>query len=185
MYGLRDAGQCFDLRVEEVMKALKYTQGVFCPCIYVHQTKKARATRYGDGFVVLATRAAAKNFKEELSRSLIVKDRGTLSPRSDCGDREEISILNRIVRWVSTYDGRGRVEYEADPRHIEVLAAQLGLQMDSKTHVLFQDSASRQTRGPSSTRRGRRSSGRPPCGRPTWRRAAPSSSSAQRRSRGG
>ena len=66
-----------DLRVEEVLKALKCTQGVFCPCIYVRQTKKVRITRYGDDFVVLATRAAAKNFKEELSRSLVAKGRAT------------------------------------------------------------------------------------------------------------
>ena len=42
-------------------------------------------------------------------------------------DDEEVTILNRRVSWKN-----GVIEYEADPKHAEVIAEGMGLQRDSK-----------------------------------------------------
>ena len=46
----------------------------------------------------------------------------------------EVRILNRLVRWVKPPYGSGaeRLDYEADPRHAELLVHQLGLSCSSK-----------------------------------------------------
>ena len=44
-----------------------------------------------------------------------------------------MTILHRVLRWVPhSENGPERIEYEADPRHREVLSLQLGL-ADGKT----------------------------------------------------
>ena len=57
MYGLRDAGACFDKKVEDVMKQIGFTQGAFSPCIYHHVKTGAVVFRHGDDFVCLGGRA--------------------------------------------------------------------------------------------------------------------------------
>ena len=68
---------------------------------------------------------------EQIGQHFIVKDRGTLGPRH--WDKKVMTILHRVLTWVHHSDnGPERIEYEADPRHREVLSLQLGL-ADGKT----------------------------------------------------
>ena len=83
--------------------------------------------RHGDDFVNLGDREACAKFSQALGQHLIVKVRGTLGPRPECRDVQELSVLNRLVRWVRT-EGSEQVEYEPDPRHVELLLRQLGLE---------------------------------------------------------
>ena len=55
-----------------------------------------------------------------MSREFEVKLRGKLGPED--GDDKAIRIVNRIVEW--TEEG---INYEADPRHAEIIVQQLGL----------------------------------------------------------
>ena len=55
-----------------------------------------------------------------LAKVWLVKVRGVLGP--DPGDDKAISILNRIVRWEKDH-----LRYEADPRHVEKLSRDLGM----------------------------------------------------------
>ena len=52
----------------------------------------------------------------------VVKVRGILGP--DPEDDKEISILNHIVRCEKDH-----LRYEADPRHVEKLARDLGMEL--------------------------------------------------------
>ena len=85
--------------------------------------------RYGDDLVVSGTRTQQQEFEEQLSKLLIVKHLATLGSCTALGDVTEVRILNRIVRWVKPPNGSGRerVEYEADPRHAELIIHQLEL----------------------------------------------------------
>ena len=58
----------------------------------------------------------------------MVKHLGNLGPRKDLGDVQEIRCLNRIIRWVGDRGSEPRVEWEPDPRHVEILV-----------HALFGD----------------------------------------------
>ena len=53
----------------------------------------------------------------------------TVGPRIGPGpqDAKEATVLNRVVRWITTDDGKHAIEYEADPRQTERLVADCGL----------------------------------------------------------
>ena len=60
----------------------------------------------------------------------MLKHSGILGPNIQEGDVAEIVILGRIMRWVSA--DTPRPEWEADPRHAEVIWDQFGFRGDSK-----------------------------------------------------
>ena len=54
----------------------------------------------------------------------MVNHLGRIGPRTELGDFQEIRYLNRIIRWVQPEvlgTRAARVEWEADPRHVEIL----------------------------------------------------------------
>ena len=134
MYGTKDAAQCFDVACENAMAKMGYTIGLFSPCLYLHKTENVAVFRDGDDFVVCGTRTQQAEFKSELGQYFIVKQLAILEPCPALGVVPEVRILNRLVRWVKPPYGSGaeRLEYEADPRHAELLVHQLGLSCSSK-----------------------------------------------------
>ena len=91
--------------------------------------------RHGDDFVVSETRKQQREFEEQLSKHLVVKHVAALGPCTALGDVTEVRTLVRIVRWVRHRQGsgRGRIEYEGDPRHAELIIHQLGLSNSSRS----------------------------------------------------
>ena len=85
-------------------------------------------------FVVPGTRPHRKEIEELVSKLLIVKHLATLGPCTALGDATEVMILNRFVRWSNfrTEQDRERIEYEADPRHAELIFQQLGMISSSR-----------------------------------------------------
>ena len=59
------------------------------------------------------------------AQGLILKRRAILGP--DDGDDKTVTILNRLVTWVCLSGSRNQIEIEADPRHREILLAQMNL----------------------------------------------------------
>ena len=134
MYGTKDAAQCFDVACENAMTKMGYTIGLFSPCLYMHKIKRLAVFRHGDDSVVCGTRTQQAEFKSELGQYFIVKQLAILGPCQALGEVPEVRILNRLVRWVKPPYGSGaeRLDYEADPRHAELLVHQLGLSCSSK-----------------------------------------------------
>ena len=58
---------------------------------------------------------------EDLRKVWVIKVLATLGPEPD--DDKEVSILNRVVRWCDDC-----LLYEADPRHVEKLLKEAGLE---------------------------------------------------------
>ena len=77
MYGTKDAAQCFDSYCERTMENLDYHIGVFNP---KHLVKDVSVLRHGDDFATLATRTQIAEFKEDLSKHLLVTHIATLGP---------------------------------------------------------------------------------------------------------
>ena len=105
-----------------------------CNSLHKHPAKDIRVLRHGDGVATLATRAQIAEFKEELSKHLLVKHIATLGPRPQFLDSCEVRSLNRVVRWIVPPFGKApeRIEIEADARHAELLIKRSGLQSNSK-----------------------------------------------------
>ena len=75
-----------------------------------------------------------RNYKENLSKHLLVQHIATLGPRPQPFDVCEVRFLNRVIRWVVPPFGKApeRIENEADPRHSEQANRNSGLQTNSK-----------------------------------------------------
>ena len=74
MYGTKDAARCFDSYCEQTMEKLNYNIGVFNPCLCKHPVNDVSSVlRHGDDFATLATRTQIAEFKENLSKHLLVK----------------------------------------------------------------------------------------------------------------
>ena len=127
LYGARDAGQNFELTTTEVLEEGGCEQSAFNPCIYNHEGKQVRFFHHGDDFVTDGPRGGSEWVAQQLGARFIVKDRGVLGPEPQ--DLKEVSILNRLIRWKDRWTPGGEaLECEADPRHVEILLAQLGLE---------------------------------------------------------
>ena len=75
----------------------------------------------GDDFTALGTDDALNRYENGLKKTFECKIRGRLG--LDKGDDKEIRVLNRILRV-----NEEGLFYEADPRHVELLAKSMGLE---------------------------------------------------------
>ena len=62
-----------------------------------------------------------KQIAEAMKQFWLIKVRATLGPEPS--DDKEMSILNRVVRWTEDC-----LLYEADPRHVEKLLRDMGME---------------------------------------------------------
>ena len=135
MCGTRDAAQCFDAFCEATMKQLGFRVGDFSPCLHYHKERNIACYRHGDDFVPLGTREAQLWFHQALNKHMICKHSGTLGPSKAKGDVQETQCLNRLIRFVQPpFKGEGAsyVEWELDPRHVEILLAAVNLKENSR-----------------------------------------------------
>ncbi|CAK0830057.1 unnamed protein product [Prorocentrum cordatum] len=130
LYGARDAGQNFELATAETVIGAGCDQSAFSPCVYCHKDLQVSFFHHGDDFVLEGSRDGTGSICEALKTNIIAKDRGVLGPAPT--DAKEITCLNRVMRWRDRWCQGGKaIEYEADPRHAQILHAQLG--MDPRT----------------------------------------------------
>lgn len=93
--------------------------------MFYNQEKAIRTYVHGNGYVSAGMPEALKWIRSKLERKHTVKT-PTLGPGKD--NQEQIQILNRIV----TRSNKNGLEYEADPKHIEIIQKQLAM-TDAKT----------------------------------------------------
>ncbi len=98
-----------------------FRRGIASGCLFYHPGKYLRVVVYGDDFTVVGSCSDIDWFEATMEEKYAVTKRGRLG--SDKEDAKEITLLNRVVRWI---DGTG-LEVEADPRQAERFVAQLGL----------------------------------------------------------
>ena len=79
-----------------------------------------RAYVHGDDFVVVGMPIELARWRKSMEEKYELKVE-TLGPGKE--DKKEVRVLNRILRW--TKEG---IEYEADPRHVEIMLKQLNIQ---------------------------------------------------------
>ena len=70
-----------------------------------------------------------------LQKSMLLKRRAMLGP--DPEDDKAIRLLNRIVEWHPEANGvREHITYEPEPRHVQIVLKQLGLDQPSARGVV-------------------------------------------------
>ena len=124
LYGTRDAAQNWEREYTQCLENIGFTRGKSSPCTFYSSKLDARIVVHGDDFTILAQEDIIKYVAKQMAKRYKLKLRGTLGP--DSWDDQEITLLNRVLRWTSS-----GIIYEADPRHAEMTISALGLQ-DSK-----------------------------------------------------
>ena len=120
VYGTRDAGMIWEQCYRDALENIGFVSGVSNPCLFHHPTRDLTIVVHGDDFTALGTDHDLDWYTAELEKVFEIKVRGRLGEGTA---DSEIRILNRIVRV--TPEG---VRFEADPRHLELLARSLGLE---------------------------------------------------------
>ena len=131
MYGTRDAGSNWEAAVAKLMTSIGFERGVSNPCVYFHKERNIRTEVHGDDFTSLGSIPSLHWFHEEIAKTWTIKVRGILGPPGTEGTVQKIDILNRLVTW--TDEG---IEYEADPRHAEIIAREMGVTGKAVTPIV-------------------------------------------------
>eukprot|EP00971_Amphidinium_carterae_P128613 2547535-Amphidinium_carterae.1 len=109
------------------MSSMGFVIGMMAPCMYHHPERHVCCERHGDDFIqmiVLGTRPDQRWFRQEVGKHMILKLLGVLGPCKDEGDVQELIVLNKLVRYVQppyASDDSAYIEWEPDPRHVEIL----------------------------------------------------------------
>ena len=121
MYGTRAAADGWQEEYSTSLVALGFRQGEASPNVFHHELKGIVTSVHGDDF----TSSGPADALDWLEASIAENYEITVSPRLGPGanDAKEGRVLNRILRWRDS-----SIEYECDPRQIEKLIAECGLE---------------------------------------------------------
>ena len=121
MYGTRMAADGWQEEYSTSLIAFGFTQGDACPNLFRHAEKGIVTSVHGDDF----TSSGPATSLDWLEKSIAEKYEITVEPRLGPGpnDAKEGRVPNRVIRWCED-----SIEYEADPRQVERLVAECGLE---------------------------------------------------------
>ena len=119
LYGTRDAALNWAQAYSGVLEGLGFKKGASSPCAFFHAGWGIRTVVHGDDFLSEGPSENLKKMDREMRKTFSLKTE-VLGP--DPGDVRAIKVLNRQISWKE-----GELHWEADPRHIEILAQQLNL----------------------------------------------------------
>lgn len=119
VYGTRDAGMLWEECYRAALEDADVVTGRANPCLLEHVERDIQVVVHGDDFTALGTDDQLDWYTEQRKNAFEIQVRGRLG--LGC-EMTEIKILN----WIIRIDGEG-LKYEADPRHVELLAASMGL----------------------------------------------------------
>ena len=119
LYGTRDAAANFQREVKEFMLRQGFVQSQYSPQVYYHPVHGLKTLVHGDDFVTVGERHQARWLDQRLRQRFEIK---TVVIGRGPNEKAEHRVLGRIVRATDS-----AWEYEADPRHAELLIKALRL----------------------------------------------------------
>jgi hypothetical protein len=125
LYGMRPAAAAWESDYAEKLAEAGFVQGRAAPTVFYCPELQVRAVVHGDDFTFLGFLEDLMKVKTMMESWYEVKLRGILG--DEAGDLNEITILNRELRWKG-----GCIEYEADPKHAREVIRRVGLEENSK-----------------------------------------------------
>jgi hypothetical protein len=120
MYGTQDAAQNWERHYTRFLVGLGFVAGMGSACLFVHTARGIRIDVHGDDFTSLGRENELLWLEAEFKKEFEVKTQGILGPKPH--HSKSARVLGRLV----TFTDQG-LEYEADPRHAEIMVAECGL----------------------------------------------------------
>ncbi len=118
MYGTRDAAQNWQIEFTKTLLNLGFQRGKSSPCVFHNKTRNIKTFVHGDDYVSAGEKKDIKWLEAELERKYEITTT-IIGPEND--DEKSVRVLNRLITW---RPGKG-IEYEADPRHAQILVKEL------------------------------------------------------------
>ena len=122
LYGTRDAAYNWTQAYTKVLTDMGFAKGESSPCSFWHEQKGIATVVHGDDFCSEGCAESLKWMKGQLEKSFEIKT-NVLGPDPEKGESREIRFLNRVLTWQDW-----GIDWEADPRHAELVIQQLGLE---------------------------------------------------------
>ena len=118
LYGTRDAPARWERLYTEKLVKMGFIAGNASACCFYHPTRDIRCVVHGDDFTFSGFDDDLTWTQRQMEQNFMCKIEGRLGPHQT--DLKQARVLNRIITW--TTNG---IEYEADPRHAEILMRDL------------------------------------------------------------
>jgi len=125
MYGTLRAADGWQEEYSCALIQMGFRQGLSSPCLFYHPTKHLMCAVHGDDFTVRGAKRHLDDFERDLRGRYELKSGGRLGPGPK--DDKEAVVLNRVVTW-----GSEGITIEADPRQVEKVLLELGLDGETK-----------------------------------------------------
>ena len=125
LYGIRGAAINWHNEYSQQLLNNGFIQGESSPCVFYHPYRKISTIVHGDDYVSVGQESNLQWLEQRLKDKYEIKTKW-LEYKPE--HQQEVRVLNRIITW-----NQQGIEYEADPRHVEVMLTEVGL--TECTHV--------------------------------------------------
>jgi hypothetical protein len=126
LYGMRPAASAWEKDYTVNLESIGFQRGLAAPTVFFNPATSTRCVVHWDIFTFLGYEDDLLDITKAFQDWSEIKVRGILGGGGVCGELEEITILNRKLRWVGN-----AIEYEADDKHARILCSELGLADES------------------------------------------------------
>ena len=120
MYGTRQAAQNWQHCVTQLMESKGFMPARSSPCMFWHEARDIACMVHGDDFFSTGRDGDLRWQQKKIEAAFEIKT--TIIGPED-GDQKQAKVLNRTVTY-----SKGGIDYEADPRHAELIVQELKLQ---------------------------------------------------------
>ena len=125
LYGFRPAAAAWEKHYAGLLEGVGFERGNACGVIFYHEERDISLAVHGDDFTFCGLEEDLRWIRELMRDWFDIKVRAILGEDPD--DDKEVTRLGRIVRW--TDNG---IEFEADPKHRQLIMETFGFNEDSK-----------------------------------------------------
>ena len=125
LYGTRKAAYTWEKKWQRVIVDSGFVIGTWSPAIVCCRERELCGFVHGDDFIITCDSMQLAWIEYRVNEGLILKRRAILG--LDDGNNKTVTVLNRLMTWVCLSGSRSQIEVEADPRHREILLAQMNL----------------------------------------------------------
>ena len=125
MYGTRDAASNSERDWQEHVRNWGFQLGLSSKNLFHHKENRVSDLTQGDDFVLTGPTKKLMEFERKMASVYPIK-----AKIIGCGSPKSIKTLNRRLHW-----GKRGIVYQHDPRHVDVLVKDLGLEHGSSVQT--------------------------------------------------
>jgi hypothetical protein len=122
---MRQAASAWERHYSQKLESIGFVRGIAAATVFYNADTQVRIVVHGDDFTLLGYEHDLDAVTKEMKSWYELKVRATLG--GEQGDDVEVTILNRLVTWTG-----GKLTYEADPKHAQLVCQEAGLDPESK-----------------------------------------------------